>query len=133
MVTTAAEERRRYWKRQRLRYNVAMLVSGLLAGIAFAGVLVAWYVWPPPPEQFEHANFNLFSLVLAPFAYAFAMGVANVFYLLGPLAEIIVRPRKAERFRRVVFLLGTGFSVLLPWTVSVNVWYEFLSVTLHRA
>lgn len=131
MVSAAVAERRAFWRRGRLPYNIALLVSGVLAGVAFAGVLIAWEIWPPGPEEFEHADFSLLSLVLAPFAYALAIAAANVLYLLGPLAEIVVRPREAQRFRRWIFGLGLAFSVLLPWAIPVNAWLEFLCVTFH--
>lgn len=124
MAVRAAEESRGFWRRRRLPFNIALLVSGVAAGLAYTAVLVAWRVWPPPPEEW-HPDFDAYSLLLVPL-YVVGMGVANVLYLLGPLVEIVVRPRRAETFRRVVFALGTGFSVLLPWTVPVNAWREFL-------
>ncbi len=124
-------ERRAFWRRRRLLYNIALLVSGVMAGGAFMAVLVAWEIWPPPAEQFQHADFEPFSLVLAPLAYALAMLLANACYLLGSLAEIVVRPREPESFRRRLFVLGLLFSVFLPWIVPLNAWYEFLSVHLH--
>jgi hypothetical protein len=125
MVGPAAAEGRRFWKRHRLPYNIALLVSGVLAGLAYTGALVAWHVWPPPPEEWRPDFFDLDSFLFV-LAYAVGWGAANILYLLGPLAEILVRPRRADTFRRVVFALGTGFSVLLPWIVPVNAWREFV-------
>ena len=46
------------------------------------------------------------------------IGVANVFYFLGPISERIVRPHDPERYRRICFRLGFWFSVLLPFSIA---------------
>lgn len=129
MAMAPAEEARRFWRRQRLPFNIAVLISGVAAGLAYTGVLVAWHVRPPPPEEW-HPDFDLYSLLLIPL-YAIGLGVANIVYLLGPLTEIVVRPRRPETFRRVIFALGTGVSALLPWMVPVNAWREFVDRMIH--
>ncbi len=125
-------DRRTFWKSRRRRYNIALLASGFLAGVAFFAVLIAWGIWPPPPDQFAHADFELFSLIGGPIAYAVAMGLANACYSLGAYVEVLLRPRDPEAFRRRAFALGVAFSVALPWFIPVNVWYEFITVQMHR-
>jgi hypothetical protein len=128
----SAVDRRSFWQGRRLRFNIALLASGLLAGLAFAAVLVAWTVWPPPPEDFGHADFELLPLVLAPFAFGFAMVLANGLYLLGPVSEALLRPKNADAFRRRTYALGVSVAVALPWLVPLKGWCEFVAVSLQR-
>lgn len=129
---TSSADRRAFWRGRRLHFNIALLVSGLLAGLAFAAVLVAWNFWPPPPEKVGHADFELLSLVLAPVAFGFAMVIANGCYLLGPASEILLRPKNTDVFRQRAYALGVSFSVALPWLLPLRGWYEFFSVQMQR-
>ena len=125
-------DRRSFWRGRRLHFNIALLVSGVSAGLAFAAVLVAWNFWPPPPEEAGHADFELLSLVLAPVAFGFAMVLANGCYLLGPASEILLRPKSTDAFRRRAYALGVSFSVAMPWFVPLKGWYEFVTVQMQR-
>jgi hypothetical protein len=73
----------------------------------------------------------MLSLIGGPLTYAAVMGLANVCYFLGAYAEVVLRPRNPEAFRRRAFALGLAFSVALPRIVPVNAWYEFM-VQLYR-
>lgn len=125
-------ERRTFWECRRRRFNVALLASGFLAAVAFFAVLVAWGIWPPPPDQFRAADFEMLSLLCAPIAYAIAMGLANVCYSAGSyflgFVEAFLQPRDVEAFRRRAFGVGLAFSVALPWVIPVSVWREFIAV-----
>jgi hypothetical protein len=124
-------DRRTFWKTRRRRYNLALLASGLLAGVMFFAVLVAWEVWPPSPGEFAHADFEPLSLIGGPIAFAVGVGFANVCYSLGAKMEVLLRPRDPEAFRERAFALGLAFSVALPWVVPLNAWSEFITVKLR--
>src|SRR6266576_3436660 len=100
-----------WWNARRLRYNVGLVVAGVLAFIASVAVGCTML---PPDANFEVTIFTTLSQGIG---YLFMIGVANVFYFLGPLSEGVVRPRDPERFRRICFHLGFWFSVLLPFII----------------
>jgi hypothetical protein len=125
-------DRRTFWSTRRRRYNLALVASGVAAGIAFFAVLVAWEVWPPPPGEFAHADFEMLSLIGGPIIFAIGVGLANLCYSVGARVELFLRPRNPEAFRRRAFSIGVAVSVALPWLVPVNAWYEFISVKLRR-
>lgn len=100
-----------WWNAHRLRYNVALVVAGILAFITYVAVGSTML---PPDADFE---VTIFTTLFQGIGYLFMMGVANVFYFLGPLSECIVRPRDPERYRPVCFRLGFWFSVLLPFSI----------------
>ena len=64
-----------------------------------------------------HFEVTVFTTLFQGVGYLFMIGVANVFYFLGPLSERLIRPRDAERYRRICFRLGFWFSVLLPFSI----------------
>ena len=100
-----------WWNAHRLRYNVALVVAGILAFISYVAV---GSILLPPDADFE---VTIFTTLFQGIGYLFMIGVANVFYFLGPLSERIVRPLDPDRYRRVCFRLGLWFSVLLPFSI----------------
>jgi len=96
-----------WWAGQRVRYNLIMLAA---APVSFIGLLIVWWLFEARLPCLEVTGF---SLVFGGILFLLSLGVANLCYFLGPISECIVRPNDAMRFRRVVFALGTGFSLLL--------------------
>ncbi len=102
-----------WWSSRRLRYNIALVVAGILAFIAYVTV---GSMMLPSEADFEVTIFNA---LVQGIGYLFMIGLANVFYFLGPLSERMVRPSDLERYRRICFRLGFWFSVLLPFSIPV--------------
>lgn len=110
-MTDAAISPSAWWSARRFRYNVALVVAGVLAFIAYVTVGSTML---PPDADFE---VTIFTTLFQGVGYLFMMGLANGFYFLGPLSERVIRPRDPERHRRICFRLGFWFSVLLPFSV----------------
>ena len=102
-----------WWSARRLRYNVGLVVAGILAFIAYVAVGSTML---PPDTDFE---VTIFTTLFQGIGYLFMMGLANVFYFLGPLSERVIRPRDPQRYRLNCFRLGFWFSVLLPFSIPV--------------
>lgn len=102
-----------WWNARRLRYNVGLVVAGILAFVAYVAIGSTML---PPDANFE---VTIFTTLFQGIGYLFMLGLANVFYFLGPLSERLIRPRNLERYRRNCFRLGFWFSVLLPFSVPV--------------
>lgn len=100
-----------WWRARRLRYNVGLVVAGILAFVAY--VTVGSTILPPDAD-FE---VTIFTTLFQGVGYLFMIGVANVCYYLGPFSERIVHPHDSERYRRICFRLGFWFSVLLPFSI----------------
>ena len=94
-----------WWNARRLRYNIALVVAGITAFIAYVAV---GYTMLPADAEFE---VTIFTTLFQGIGYLFMMAVANVFYFLGPLSESVVRPRNLEQYRQICFRLGVWFSV----------------------
>ena len=100
-----------WWRIRRSRYNVALVVAGILAFIAY--VVVCETILPKDAE----AEITPFTMFFQGVGYLFMIGVANVCYFLGPLSERVVCPADPERYRRICYWLGLWFSVLLPFSI----------------
>lgn len=105
-----------WWRQGRLKYNKGLVVAGLLAFACYAIVyeLVAKRLGP-------EAEITLFTTLFQGIGYLFMMGVANICYNLGALAERLIRPKDLDRFRRISFALGFWGSVALPFAIPVLV------------
>ncbi|HTD67736.1 MAG TPA: hypothetical protein VK846_14515 [Candidatus Limnocylindria bacterium] len=102
-----------WWSKRRLSYNLGLVCAGILSFVAYA--VVGWTLVP------EYADFEitLFTTLFQGVGYLFMIGIANIFYFLGPLSERVVHPENPERYRRICFRLGFWFSVLLPFGIPV--------------
>jgi hypothetical protein len=80
-----------WWSARRLRYNIALLVAGLLAFVAY---VVLGHTILPDDAEFE---VTIFTMVFQGVGFLLAMGLANLLYFVGPLSERILRPRDPER------------------------------------
>ncbi len=103
-----------WWARRRRRYNVGLVVAGLLGFVCYAATVQRCIDLQVPGEW----EITIFTTFFQGLAYLVAMGIANVCYYLGPWSERIIHPSNIARYRKVAFRLGFWFSVLLPFTPS---------------
>ena len=107
----------RWWEARRLRYNIALVMAGILAFLAYLIVLFIF------SDRIPDAEITLFTILFQGIGYLFFMLVANVFYFLGALSERLPRIRDLESHRRFAYALGFWFSVALPFIVPVLLAY----------
>ena len=91
----------------RFRYNLILILSAVVSGM---GLITLWALFD---RRLPCLEITGFTLVISAMLFALALGLANVLYYLGPLAEVLCRPTDGLRFRSRLFALGTSFSVLL--------------------
>jgi hypothetical protein len=99
-----------WWNARRLRYNISLVFSGVLAFIAYVVVVTVLEA---------DVEITLFTIVFQGAGYLIMMGVANVCYFLGPLSERILQPKDLPEYRQNCYRLGFWFSVLLPFSIPV--------------
>lgn len=109
----SAEE---WWSSRRVRYNLGLILAGILAFVCYVGVVS----WGDSTGAIPNAEINLFTTAFQAVGYLFMMGIANVCYFLGPFSERFVKPQDVGRYRRIAFRLGFWFSVLLPFGIPAT-------------
>ena len=99
----------KWWEARRLRYNIGLVVAGILAFVAYLGVLMFFQ------DRIPEAEINLFIIFAQGIAYLLFMVAANIFYFFGALSERLPRVRDLESHRRFAYDFGFWFSVALPF------------------
>jgi hypothetical protein len=110
-----ASSAKAWWSHRRPLYNVALVVAGVAAFLAYVAVVGTRCSGVPDVE------ISGLTTLLQGFGYLIAMAVANLFYSLGAFSESLLRPRDAVSYRRWAFRLGLGFSMALPFAVPMLV------------
>ena len=103
-----------WWQAKRLGYNLALAAAGWAA----YGLNVALYFGFHRP-LWRDWQAAASTTLLQGLAFLVLMGAANVFYLLGPAIESIVKPTDPSRFRRAAHGMGFWGSVALPFMFSL--------------
>ena len=106
---------REWWGPRRRRYNLALVIAGLVAFAAYLAALALRCADTPGVEV------TLFTTLFQGLAYLLAMVVANLCYQLGPALERFVPVASRASYRRWAYGAGVGFSVLLPLMVPLSI------------
>jgi len=92
-------------ERRRLRYNIGLVVAGLLAFVCYVGVVDRGISTGAMPG----AEITLFTTAFKRLGYLFMMAVANVCYPRWALSESLVKPSNSARYRRR-YVSASGFG-----------------------
>jgi hypothetical protein len=105
-----------WWEAQRLRYNLALAVSGWSA---FGAAVVILYAFGQPVwiDWGSAAGMTLFLGI----GFLVFMGAANLFYLAGVIVESIVKPTNVDGFRRSAYALGFWGSAAAPFLFPLSI------------
>jgi len=103
-----------WWNRRRLRYNIGLVIAGILAFGCYAMVIDLGGDRCDPD-----AEITVFTTLFQGVGYLFMMLIANLCYGLGPMLESRIQPINIEKYRRIAFGSGFCFSVLLPFSIPV--------------
>ena len=109
-----------WWSSHRKQYNLGLIVSGILAFIAYVVVGSAFL---PAKADFE---ITIFTTIFQGIGYMIMMGIANVLYFIGPISERCISPSNPDSFRLVCFRLGFWISVALPFSIPVLLLVSFI-------
>jgi hypothetical protein len=104
---------RQWWSSQRRRYNIGLIVAGISAFICYAAIVFTF------EDRIPDAEITLFTIIFQGIGYLIMMGIANLLYYLGPIAEKTIEPNNVSRFRTITFGLGYWGSILLPFFIPI--------------
>jgi hypothetical protein len=110
-----------WWSKRRFHYNIGLVIAGVIAFVAYATIVFSF------EERIPDAEITFFSTMFQAVGYLIAMGIANIFYFLGPLSERILKPKNVTTYRKLTYNIGFWFSVLLPFSIPAFVGYMVAS------
>jgi hypothetical protein len=110
-----------WWFKKRSEYNKGLIIGGFIAFVLYCllGAIII-----EPREEFE---VTLFTTLFQGIAYLIAMGLANIFYTLGSITDLLFNITNSNSFRERLFASGYWFSVLLPSAYILSIMLYFLT------
>lgn len=111
---TFEQNRKEWWKFKRKKYNLGLVIAGVLAFICYA--IVGEIFLMPYDDEFE---ITLFTTFFQGVGYLVMMGIANLFYKLGYWADSTFNTYNRPIFRLRVFNIGYWFSFCFPFLIPV--------------
>jgi hypothetical protein len=110
-----------WWFKKRSEYNKRLIIGGFIAFVLYCllGTIII-----EPREEFE---VTLFTTLFQGIAYLIAMGLANIFYTLGSITDLLFNITNSNSFRERLFALGYWFSVLIPPVFISSIMIYFLT------
>lgn len=112
--TTNLDASAKWWADRRLKYNKGLIAAGVSAFLLYA--ILGSMLIAPHVNDFE---ITLFTIFFQGIGYLIMMGIANIFYGLGPLLDELYNISNDERFRQRLFNFGYWFSFALPFSIPV--------------
>jgi hypothetical protein len=107
------ELKNKWWHEKRGKYNLGLIISGILAFILYA--LVIEFIVPFDTD----VEITLFTIIFQGIGYLVMMGIANLLYNLGAYSEKIIKPKNIDKYRKQTFNLGFWFSCGLPFLIPL--------------
>jgi hypothetical protein len=121
------KESRKWWESRRLRYNLGLVIAGILTFIVTE--FVSYRFIAPYDRSFNPAP--LFVIIPQGLGYLCMMGVANVMYILGYVIDVRYNITGKDSFRKRLFNFGFWFSVGLPFIIPLSLFVEYLLSYSH--
>jgi hypothetical protein len=109
-----------WWFKKRTEYNKGLVISGFIAFVLYC---IIGPIILEPRVEFE---VTLFTTLFQGIAYLMAMALANVFYTLGSVTDLLLNKANSNTFRETLFSLGYWLSVSLPPFFIVSIMLYFL-------
>ena len=123
MDTEILSAAKQWWWRNRLKYNIGLIIAGF---IAFMLYCILGPIIIEPHEEFEE---TIFQIAFQGFAYLIMMGIANIFYTLGWAIDSSFNKNNSQIFRERLFAVGYWFSFALPILFILSIMVRFLTLS----
>lgn len=104
-----------WWSQNRARYNIGLVIAGLLAFGAYT------------TKAFSSVGITLFTAIYLIVSFLLALGMANILYFLAPISEKLLRPGNVKAYRNITYNLGFWLFVLILFVSPLLVGYVFVA------
>ena len=117
-----AELRNEWWRKKRSKFNIGLIISGILAFIFQITVIEI----VSNESNYLELDFTIFTFFFQAIGYLIMIGIENLFYYLGPISEKLIEPKDSEKYRNRTFKFGFWFSCSLPFLIPLNILIMYL-------
>lgn len=124
--STATMSSKKWWRKRRYRYNVGLVLAGIIAFILY--VIVGASLIMPYDPRFE---ITLFTTAFQGITYLVIMLLANLFYNLGYWVDKLYNKNNSEGFRQKLFNIGFWFSFGLPFLIPLSLMIQYF-IEFHK-
>jgi hypothetical protein len=100
-----------WWGQRRARYNIGLVIAGLLAFGAYA------------TRAFADVGITVFTTIYLIVSFLLAIGMADIFYLLAPISERLLKPGNVATYRNITYNLVFWFFVFILFISPLLVGY----------
>lgn len=114
-----SQKNQEWWEKQRSKFNWSLLLAGVIAFL-LNSILLPLIVADIPQFGFGR---NLFLLLLQLLTYLIYIGVANVFFTIGPLVENVVQLNNIDKYRNICFKILQATFVLIPQIIVLILFF----------
>lgn len=118
-----AELRKEWWRKKRLNYNIGLIISGILAFVL--SIIIVEFVVMKNDKNWE-GEITIFTIIFQGIGFLFMVGIANLFYYLGQVSELIIEPENSEKYRNLTYKIGYWFSCGIPFLIPISLLIEFV-------
>lgn len=101
------------WQKNRIRYNIALIIAGFLAFISYC--ILGSLVIPSP-----YFEITIFTTIFQGIMYIVMMGIANVGYTLFMYIDHLWNRCNVDALsHKIIFYGYWGISCVLPFSISI--------------
>ncbi len=111
-----------WWRSRRRDYNRWLVISGISAFITYAVLIFSF------PKAIPDTEITAFTTLFQIILYLLLVALANLFFFLGPLSELLLKPMDTERFRKMTYSTGKWFSVALPFSAPIIILFKMVRI-----
>ena len=109
-----------WWINRWKYYNKSLAIAGFVCFLLYYGLGLFFIEAYVPAFEFS------LPVVLSQFGfYIGMMGIANLLFFLGPLADKLLNKSGNHFFRRYIFRMGYIFSVSLPFAMLLLILLDY--------
>ena len=102
-----------WWRKNRKKYNIALIVSGFLGFISYC--IVGAVLIPAP-----YFEVTIFTLLFQGIGYLIMMGIANILYSLSMYVDLYLNKMEEDNLCHKIIYYGYFIiSCLLPFSISI--------------
>ena len=100
-----------WWGLRRARFNIGLVIAGLLAFVTYA------------TRAFADVGITVFTTIYLIVSFLLTIGMANILYFFGPISERLLKPGNVATYRNITYNFGFWLFVFILFISPLLVGY----------